>query len=75
MALSLLGSRALREALDVKREPRQVRERYGMTLFGQGALAARRLVEAGTEVRQPCSGTNTAWPAAAGTRTVTTTRG
>jgi hypothetical protein len=37
-------------ALDVTREPRSVRERYGYTLFGQGALAARRLIEAGVRV-------------------------
>jgi hypothetical protein len=47
MAYSLLTSGRLREALDVRREPRAVRERYGMTLFGQAALVARRLVEAG----------------------------
>src|SRR5262249_8019635 len=28
-------------------EPQRLRERYGLTPFGQGALAARRLVEAG----------------------------
>ncbi len=47
MAYSLLTSPRLREALDVHREPLTVRENYGMTLFGQAALAARRLVEAG----------------------------
>ena len=36
-----------RHALDVRREPSAVRERYGMTLFGQSCLAARRLIEAG----------------------------
>lgn len=46
-ALSLIGSSQVREALDVDREPDQVRTRYGMTLFGQSCLAARRLVEAG----------------------------
>jgi hypothetical protein len=48
MALSLIGSERARTALDVGREPLAVRESYGMTLFGQGALAARRLVEAGS---------------------------
>ncbi|HVS36851.1 MAG TPA: DUF1501 domain-containing protein [Gemmataceae bacterium] len=47
MAYSLLTSARLREALDVRREPAAVRESYGMTLFGQAALVARRLVEAG----------------------------
>jgi hypothetical protein len=46
-AYSLLGSRRLREAFDLDREPAATRELYGMTLFGQAALTARRLVEAG----------------------------
>jgi hypothetical protein len=48
MAYSLIGSDRLRHALDVRREPMKVRESYGHTLFGQGCLAARRLVEAGS---------------------------
>lgn len=48
MAYDLIGSEKLRAALDVGRESRQVRESYGMTLFGQASLAARRLVEAGS---------------------------
>jgi Protein of unknown function (DUF1501) len=47
MAFSLLTTNRMREALDVSREPLRLRERYGMNLFGQGCLAARRLVEAG----------------------------
>src|SRR5262249_22246436 len=47
MAFSLLTTGKMREALDVGREPLAVRESYGMTLFGQGCLTARRLVEAG----------------------------
>lgn len=47
MAYSLLTSGKMRDALDVAREPAPLRERYGMTLFGQGCLTARRLVEAG----------------------------
>ncbi|MEY3175331.1 MAG: hypothetical protein RLZZ436_3245 [Planctomycetota bacterium] len=46
-ALSLIGSHRIREALDVQRETETTRQRYGMTLFGQSCLAARRLVEAG----------------------------
>jgi hypothetical protein len=46
-ALALLSATALRQALDLAREPLRSRERYGMTLFGQSCLAARRLVEAG----------------------------
>jgi hypothetical protein len=48
MAYSLIGSAKVRAALDVGREPRPLRESYGMTLFGQSSLAARRLVEAGS---------------------------
>jgi hypothetical protein len=46
-AFTLLTSSRMRSALDVQREPLVLRERYGMTLFGQACLAARRLVEAG----------------------------
>ena len=46
-AWSLLTSSKLREALDIGQEPAAVRQAYGMTLFGQSCLAARRLVEAG----------------------------
>lgn len=49
MAFSLLTSRKLRDALDISREPQNVRDQYGMTLFGQSCLAARRLVEAGSK--------------------------
>ena len=47
MAYSLITSEKLRRALDVGQESSEVRERYGMTLFGQSALTARRLLEAG----------------------------
>jgi hypothetical protein len=46
-AFSLLTSSKMRVALDIGREPLAVRESYGMTLFGQSCLAARRLIEAG----------------------------
>jgi uncharacterized protein DUF1501 len=46
-AFSLLNSAKVRTALDLSREPDRLRQAYGMTLFGQGALQARRLVEAG----------------------------
>ncbi len=48
MAHSLIGSEKVRAALDLGREPQGLRESYGMTLFGQSLLAARRLVEAGS---------------------------
>jgi hypothetical protein len=47
MAFSLITSGKMRQALDIGQEPTKLRESYGMTLFGQGCLAARRLVEAG----------------------------
>lgn len=49
MAFSLITTSKMRDALDIAREPRAVRETYGMTLFGQACLAARRLVEAGSK--------------------------
>ena len=49
MAYSLIGSSKVRDALDIGREPMGLRESYGMTVFGQGCLAARRLVEAGSK--------------------------
>lgn len=48
-AFALLTTGKLHDALDYAREPSSVREAYGMTLFGQSCLAARRLVEAGTK--------------------------
>lgn len=50
MAFSLLTSGKVQQALDIAREPMSVRESYGMSLYGQGALAARRLVEAGSRL-------------------------
>ncbi len=47
MAWSLLATNRVRDALDVEREAGGVRDRFGLTLFGQSCLAARRLVEAG----------------------------
>jgi uncharacterized protein (DUF1501 family) len=46
-AYRLMTSEKAREAFDLTREPEKVRERYGMTRFGQSCLLARRLVEAG----------------------------
>ena len=47
-ALEILRSRQDEEGVrPERREAGDVRERYGTTPFGQGALAARRLVEAG----------------------------
>ena len=47
-AMELLTSDKARVAFDLAREPANVRERYGNHAFGQRALLARRLVEAGS---------------------------
>ena len=47
MAWSMISSSKLRHALDLDDEPMSLREKYGMTLFGQSALTGRRLLEAG----------------------------
>ncbi len=46
-AFKLMTSPRARDAFDLTKEPDSVRERYGMTRFGQSCLLARRLVEAG----------------------------
>ena len=46
-ALEILKSDKTRKALDLTIEKKETREMYGTTPFGQGALAARRLVESG----------------------------
>jgi hypothetical protein len=50
LALAMITSPTVARALDVTREPIAVRERYGLTMFGQCALAARRLIEIGVKV-------------------------
>jgi hypothetical protein len=47
-AFDLIRAPRMRTALDLTREPMPLRESYGLTVFGQAALAARRLVEAGS---------------------------
>jgi hypothetical protein len=65
LARAVLTSGKLRDALDVQREPPAVRDRYGMTLFGQSCLAARRLLEAGGKFVTVCwdeyGQVNTGW--------------
>src|SRR6266404_3291848 len=46
-AYRLMTSQKARDAFDLAKEPQAVRERYGMTRFGQSCLLARRLIEAG----------------------------
>jgi hypothetical protein len=49
-ALRLIRSPRASRAFDLASEPTRVRDRYGRTSFGQGALLARRLVEHGVRV-------------------------
>ena len=51
-AYDLVLSGKARDAFDLSKETDKVRDRYGRTTFGQGALLARRLVEAGTRFVQ-----------------------
>jgi uncharacterized protein (DUF1501 family) len=46
-AFDLLTSSRARQAFELHREPARLRDRYGRHTMGQGALLARRLVEAG----------------------------
>jgi hypothetical protein len=46
-ALEILHSNRIHNALDLAREPDVLRDDYGRSPLGQGALAARRLIEAG----------------------------
>ena len=46
-ALNLITSPAVRNAFDLTQESEKIKEAYGPGRFGQGALLARRLVEAG----------------------------
>ncbi len=58
-AYDLVLSGKARQAFDLSNESDDMRERYGRNTFGQGALMARRLIEAGTRFVQ------LNWPAVA----------
>ncbi len=58
-AYSLLLSGKARNAFNLEEEKPETRDKYGRTTFGQGALLARRLVQAGTRFVQ------LNWPAVA----------
>ena len=60
LARSVLTSGKLRAALDVQRKPAKRRERYGMALFGQSCLAARRCSKP-VPSSSPFAGTSTVW--------------
>lgn len=51
-AFDLATSRAAREAFDISKESIATRDRYGRNTFGQSALVARRLIEAGVRIVQ-----------------------
>ena len=46
-AFSMITSPGAKKAFDISQEPQSLRERYGMTKFGQSCLLARRLVDSG----------------------------
>ncbi len=58
-AYDLVLSGKARDAFNLNKESDKVRDRYGRTTFGQGALLSRRLIEAGTRFVQ------LNWPAVA----------
>ncbi|MCE9530644.1 MAG: DUF1501 domain-containing protein [Planctomycetes bacterium] len=47
-ALEMVTGDEVRKAFDISKEDPRLRDRYGRHLYGQSALLARRLVEAGT---------------------------
>ena len=49
-AMDMLLNPSVHEAFDLEKEPRAVREKYGMHICGQSTLTARRLTEAGVPV-------------------------
>jgi hypothetical protein len=49
-ALSLIASPAAKKAFQIDEEPASLRDAYGRNTAGQGALLARRLVEAGVRL-------------------------
>ena len=51
-ALDVMGSEAIRRAVDLSSEKDDVREAYGRNLFGQSVLLGRRLLEAGSRLVQ-----------------------
>ncbi|HEU4754457.1 MAG TPA: DUF1501 domain-containing protein, partial [Armatimonadota bacterium] len=60
-AFTTLTSPRTRSAFDLTQEPAGVRERYGMHMFGQSLLLARRLVEAGVGLVQANMGHMNNW--------------
>ncbi len=48
-ALSMVTSDRVRRAFDLSSEPKELRDAYGRTTYGQSCLLARRLVESGVK--------------------------
>jgi hypothetical protein len=51
-AIDVVGSEAVRSAVDLAGVDKETRERYGRNLFGQSVLLGRRLLDAGTRLVQ-----------------------
>jgi uncharacterized protein (DUF1501 family) len=49
-AFELISSPAAKKAFDINEEPDKLRDNYGRTAVGQGALLARRLIESGVRL-------------------------
>jgi hypothetical protein len=60
-AFSMVTSTEVREAFDLTREPKEVRDRYGRHTWGQSHLLARRLVEAGVPFVTAVNGQSIIW--------------
>ncbi|MBI3697348.1 MAG: DUF1501 domain-containing protein [Acidobacteria bacterium] len=58
-AFQLMHSERAKKAFRIEEEPEALREKYGRTSLGQGALLARRLVEAGVRFVTVSRGFNT----------------
>src|SRR5262249_46288845 len=67
-AFDLILSGRARRAFDLESEDPKVRDKYGRHAFGQGALLARRLIEAGTRFVQ------VNWPSVANGHPLSTAR-
>ncbi len=59
-AIDLANSQA-REAFDLEQESRQTREAFGGSVFGQGCLLARRLLERGVPLVEVTLGNGLGW--------------
>ncbi len=58
-SFDLMRSERAKKAFNIAQEPEKLREKYGRTSLGQGALLARRLVESGVRFVTVSRGLNT----------------